>query len=48
MIQKESRWLDTGEVFPELALEAPDRDRVQVPEYMKGGYGVLLIYRGHW
>jgi hypothetical protein len=48
MFQKENHWLDTGESFPGLSLQTLDRDLVQVPEYMKGGYGVLLIFRGYW
>ncbi len=48
MFLKENRWLDTGGSFPGLRFQALDGDLVQIPEYMKNGYGVLLIFRGYW
>ena len=40
--------LDTNDIFPELQMQLLSGDRIQLPEYTGDGYGVFLVYRGHW
>jgi hypothetical protein len=40
--------LDTGNVFPTLALETVAHGRVIVPDGFGDGWGVFLVYRAHW
>lgn len=40
--------LDSNDSFPKLSMQTVDQGPVRLPDFMAGGYGVLLIYRGHW
>jgi hypothetical protein len=40
--------LDSGDAFPELAIDTVEHGRVALPEHWGDGYGVLLVYRAHW
>jgi hypothetical protein len=40
--------LDTGDMFPQLELQLISGERLKLPEGTGAGYGVILIYRGHW
>ena len=40
--------LDTRDTFPQLEMQLVTGERLKLPEGMGEGYGVLLIYRGHW
>jgi len=40
--------LDTNDMFPQLELQLVSGERLNLPEGIGEGYGVLLIYRGHW
>jgi hypothetical protein len=43
-----SRSLDTNDMFPQLELQLVSGGRLKLPAGMGDGYGVILIYRGHW
>ncbi len=40
--------LDTGDTFPVLTLTDLDDNDVTIPEVFGDGWGVVLMYRGHW
>ena len=40
--------LDSGDAFPELTLSDLDDERVTIPDVFGDGWGVVLVYRGHW
>ena len=40
--------LDAGDAFPSMSLATPDGAGVTLPDHFAGGWGVILIYRGHW
>ena len=40
--------LHNGDSFPSLSLPAVGGGRLSLPADLAGGYGVVLIYRGHW
>jgi len=40
--------LDANDVFPELELQLVSGETLKLPEGTGDGYGVLLLYRGHW
>jgi len=40
--------LDTGNRFPELAFETVNHGGVRIDRDFTRGYGVVLVYRGHW
>ena len=40
--------LNPGDTFPELTFAVPGGDKITVPEYFAGSYGVLLFFRGSW
>jgi hypothetical protein len=41
-------YLDTNDMFPNLELELVSGEKLKLPEGIGTGYGVVLIYRGHW
>jgi hypothetical protein len=43
-----SVYLDTNDVFPQMELRLISGERLKLPEGIGLGYGVVLIYRGHW
>jgi hypothetical protein len=40
--------LDSGDPLPSISLETVRNERVWVPEVFREGWGVFLLYRGHW
>ncbi len=40
--------LDSGDRFPQLTLTTVNHGRLAVPEALGDGWGVFLLYRGHW
>jgi hypothetical protein len=48
MARREDGLLDSGDPFPEMAFETVAHGRVRIDESFTRGYGVVLIYRGHW
>ncbi|MFH1487643.1 MAG: hypothetical protein ABII06_01955 [Pseudomonadota bacterium] len=48
MARKETALLDVGDPFPEMNLQPLSGDTLSLPEAAGPGYGVFLIYRGHW
>jgi hypothetical protein len=48
MARQEGVLLDSGDRFPEMAFETVAHGRVRIDENFFRGYGVVLVYRGHW
>lgn len=48
MARQEGVLLDSGDLFPEMAFETVAHGRVPIDENFARGYGVVLLYRGHW
>ena len=42
------RRLQNGQVFPSLEIPAVGGGTIQIPQSLRGAYGVILIYRGAW
>lgn len=40
--------LDTNDVFPDLKLTLTNNESSDVYGVLGTGYGVVLLYRGHW
>lgn len=40
--------LENGDLFPVMVIEALEGERIVLPADLKGQWGVLLFYRGHW
>jgi len=40
--------LDSGDMFPELSLSDLEDEQVTIPDVFGDGWGVVLVYRGHW
>ena len=40
--------LDSGDTFPELTLQDLDDSDITLPDAFGDGWGVVLMYRGHW
>ena len=40
--------LDVNDRFPELNLQLVSGETLRLPEGKGEGYGVVLLYRGHW
>lgn len=43
-----STFLDANDPFPKMALETVSGEKLELPEGLGKGYGVVLIYRGYW
>ena len=43
-----SSYLDTNDMFPQLELQLVSGEKLKLPKDIGEGYGVVLIYRGHW
>jgi hypothetical protein len=48
MARAGSAYLDTNDRFPNLELQLVSGEKLKLPEGIGEGYGVVLIYRGHW
>ncbi|MBI3126681.1 MAG: hypothetical protein HYZ11_03650 [Candidatus Tectomicrobia bacterium] len=42
------RMLDSGDAFPALEIAKAGGGKITLPGDLKGGWGVVLFYRGHW
>ncbi len=40
--------LQNGQLFPSLDIPAVGGGTIQIPQFSRGSYGVVLIYRGAW
>ncbi len=40
--------LDSGEDFPKLEIQRVGGGTIILPDELAGGFGVVLLYRGHW
>lgn len=40
--------LDSGDLFPALALDTVGHGRVSLPDGFGDRWGVFLVYRAHW
>ncbi len=43
-----SAYLDTYDMFPQLEFQLVSGEMLKLPQGIGEGYGVVLIYRGHW
>ena len=41
-------FLNNGDLFPAISVNAVTVGTVSIPEYLGGQYGVVLLYRGAW
>jgi hypothetical protein len=41
-------WLDAGDAFPEMDMALVSGETCLLPGSTGAGYGVVLLYRGHW
>jgi len=48
MVRTGSAFLDTNDMFPQLELQLVSGEKLKLPEGIEEGYGVIIIYRGHW
>ncbi len=48
MARASARILDAGDAFPSLEMETVKYGPLKLPEWFGGGWGVLLLFRGHW
>ncbi len=40
--------LDAGDPFPPLEMSRLGGEKILLPDHLKGEWGVVLLYRGHW
>jgi hypothetical protein len=40
--------LDSSDRFPDLSFDTVAHGRLTLPEGLGDGWGVFLVYRGHW
>ena len=40
--------LNTGDLFPKIALDLVDGTKLVLPDGLDARYKVILFYRGHW
>ena len=40
--------LDAHDRFPELDVKLITGETLKLPEWTGEGYGVVILYRGHW
>jgi len=48
MARAGTRILDSGEPLPTLEMSTVAHGRIVVPNVFDSGWGVFLVYRGHW
>ncbi|MDZ7696356.1 MAG: hypothetical protein U5R49_05275 [Deltaproteobacteria bacterium] len=48
MARMDANLLDTNDLFPEMELHLVSGDALKTPRDFGDGYGVFLLYRGHW
>ncbi len=40
--------LDSGDKFPQLAMDTVRHGHLTLPDALGPGWGVFLVYRAHW
>ena len=40
--------LDSGDKFPQLAMDTARHGHLTLPDALGPGWGVFLVYRAHW
>lgn len=48
MAKVNTKFLDTGDVFPRLEVSRVGGGKIVLPDDLKGSWGVILLYRSHW
>ncbi|MGB9698027.1 MAG: hypothetical protein ACPL5I_01465 [Thermodesulfobacteriota bacterium] len=48
MAKKNSKFLDTNALFPQMEWQLVTEEKLKLPEGIGEGYGVILFYRGYW
>lgn len=48
MAQSSARKLDSGNPFPDFAINLLGASATTAKAALSGGWSVLLLYRGHW
>lgn len=48
MARASTRILDVGDAFPAIEMQTVSHGPLRLPEGFGGGWGVLLLFRGHW
>jgi hypothetical protein len=48
MAKEEPTFLDVNDAFPPLDVPLISGETVRLPEATGEGYGIVLLYRGHW
>ncbi len=42
------KMLDSGDAFPNIEIAKAGGGTISLPGEFSGGWGVVLLYRGHW
>ncbi len=42
------KMLDSGDAFPKIEIAKVGGGSISLPDEFSGGWGVVLLYRGHW
>ena len=42
------KMLDSGDAFPDIEIAKVGGGKISLPGEFSGGWGVVLLYRGHW
>ncbi len=42
------KMIDSGDAFPALEVDRVGGGKISLPGDLAGGWGVVLLYRGHW
>ncbi|MBI2177095.1 MAG: hypothetical protein HYU38_01930 [Candidatus Tectomicrobia bacterium] len=48
MAKVNTKFLDTGDMFPRLEFPRVGGGRIVLPDDLKGSWGAVLLYRSHW
>lgn len=43
-----TQMLDSGDPFPSFEVARVGGGKISLPDDLKGDWGVVLLYRGHW
>lgn len=43
-----TQMLDSGDAFPGITVSKVGGGTISLPGDLGGGWGVVLLYRGHW
>lgn len=48
MAQSTTTKLDSGMLFPDIAIHVVDGAPTSIKAALRGSWSILLFYRGHW